>query len=463
MYEIVTLMLPILLLIGLGLFAVKMKMITPGHIEGLAAFVLNFALPAVLLSALARQDISKSFNLGYVLAYGAGSLVTFFIAMAVLRLWLRRPMDRATMGAFGASMSNSGFIAFPVTSIVFGEIALLAIPLFHVTGLHAVCLSTFRAQRKLVTMYRWNPQAAAELIVREQISQINAPSAVTADLLDYARRHRIELPSLRIVGGGGAARAPEQVLAIPQVFPAALPVTGWGMTETNAIGAGIRGRDYLEHPGSVGHASAVLDLRVRNDGDDPDAPGELLVRGASVMRGYWGRPDADAEAFDGEWLRTGDIARIDADGYVWIVDRLKDLIIRGGENIACAAVEAALLEHPAILEAAVFAVPDERLGETVGAALYADAPLRAEDIRRFLEGRLARFQIPERLWAHDGPLPRTASGKLFKHGVRDAVLGGSPAYRSLDPPGSEAAAPLAGMAIARGPAGPSREGATTCP
>jgi malonate transporter len=129
MYEIVTLMLPILLLIGLGLFAVKMKMITPEHIEGLAAFVLNFALPAVLLSALARQDISKSFNLGYVLAYGAGSLVTFFIAMAVLRLWLRRPMDRATMGAFGASMSNSGFIAFPVTSIVFGEIALLAIPL----------------------------------------------------------------------------------------------------------------------------------------------------------------------------------------------------------------------------------------------------------------------------------------------------------------------------------------------
>jgi len=351
----------------------------------------------------------------------------------------------------------------PAAAPVAQPAALLAIPLFHVTGLHAVCLSTFRAQRKLVTMYRWNPQAAAELIVREQISQINAPSAVTADLLDYARRHRIELPSLRIVGGGGAARAPEQVLAIPQVFPAALPVTGWGMTETNAIGAGIRGRDYLEHPGSVGHASAVLDLRVRNDGDDPDAPGELLVRGASVMRGYWGRPDADAEAFDGEWLRTGDIARIDADGYVWIVDRLKDLIIRGGENIACAAVEAALLEHPAILEAAVFAVPDERLGETVGAALYADAPLRAEDIRRFLEGRLARFQIPERLWAHDGPLPRTASGKLFKHGVRDAVLGGSPAYRSLDPPGSEAAAPLAGMAIARGPAGPSREGATTCP
>ena len=129
MYEIVTLMLPILLLIGLGLFAVKSRMINPGHIEGIASFVLNFALPAVLLSALAKQDISKSFNLGYVLAYGTGSLVAFFGVLAVLRFWLKRPMDRASMGAFGASMSNSGFIAFPVTSIVFGEIALLAIPL----------------------------------------------------------------------------------------------------------------------------------------------------------------------------------------------------------------------------------------------------------------------------------------------------------------------------------------------
>src|SRR5690606_31599192 len=129
MIEIVTLMLPILFLIGLGLVAVKLKLVTSGHIEGIAAFVLNFALPAVLLSALARQDITKSFNLGYVVAYGAGSLLTFAIVLAVLRYWLKRPVDKAAMGAFGGSMSNSGFIAFPVTSIAFGEIALVAIPL----------------------------------------------------------------------------------------------------------------------------------------------------------------------------------------------------------------------------------------------------------------------------------------------------------------------------------------------
>ncbi|ODT86397.1 class I adenylate-forming enzyme family protein [Phenylobacterium sp. SCN 70-31] len=308
---------------------------------------------------------------------------------------------------------------------------LLAIPLFHVTGLHAVFLSSFRAQRRVVSMYRWDPAVAADLIAREEISQINAPAAVTGDLLEHVRRTGRDLPSLRLVGGGGVARAPEQVRAIPEVLPAALPVTGWGMTETNAIGAGIRGRDYLDHPGSVGQAAAVLDLRVRNAAGDPDAPGELQVRGASVMRGYWGRPDADAEVFDGEWLRTGDVARIDRDGYVWIVDRLKDLIIRGGENIACATVEAALLEHPAILEAAVFATPDPRLGEAVGAAIFVRDAVSAGELGSFLEGRLARFETPTQLWVHDGPLPRTASGKLFKHGVRDAVLNGAPAYRRL--------------------------------
>lgn len=309
--------------------------------------------------------------------------------------------------------------------------ALLAIPLFHVTGLHAVFLSSFRAQRRLVSMYRWDPAVAADLIAREEISQINAPAAVTGDLLEQVRRTGRELPSLRFVGGGGAARAPEQVRAIPQVFPAALPVTGWGMTETNAIGAGIRGRDYLGHPGSVGQAAAVLDLRVKSESGDPRAPGELQVRGASVMRGYWGRPDADAEAFDEEWLRTGDVARIDADGYVWIVDRIKDLIIRGGENIACATVEAALLDHSTILEAAVFAVPDPRLGEAVGAAIFACAAVSADELRTFLVGRLARFETPAHLWVHDGPLPRTASGKIFKPGIRDAILKGAPAYRRL--------------------------------
>jgi long-chain acyl-CoA synthetase len=304
-------------------------------------------------------------------------------------------------------------------------VALLAVPLFHVTGLHAVFLSAFRAGRRVVAMYKWDPDRAADLIEREGVTQINAPAAVTGDLLAYARRSGRNLPSLRLVGGGGASRAPEQVRAIPEVFPGALPLTGWGMTETNAIGAGVRGRDYLEHPGSAGQAAAVLDLRVVGEGGEslpPGEAGELQVRGASLMRGYWRRPDANAEVFDGPWLRTGDIAKIDAEGYVWIVDRLKDLIIRGGENIGCGVVEAALLEHPLVEEAAVFGLPDPRLGEAVGACVRAREALAPEDLRAFLEGRLARFEIPSRIWIQSAPLPRTPSGKILKRQIRSRIL-----------------------------------------
>lgn len=303
--------------------------------------------------------------------------------------------------------------------------ALLGIPLFHVTGSHAVFLQSFRAQRKLVSMYKWDAEAAAALIERERISAFIAPPALTGDLVRVARTGGHDLSSLLLVGGGGAARPPEQVAEIGRSFGRALPNTGWGMTETNAIGAGISEHDYLERPASSGRASAVLDLRVVGvDGEPlpPNEPGELQVRGTSVFRGYWNRPDADADAFDDGWFRTGDVAHLDDDGYLFIVDRIKDLIIRGGENIGCGAVEAALCEHPMVHEAAVFAVPDERLGEEVGAVVYAQAGLDADDLRGFAAERLAGFAVPRHVWIVHAPLPRTASGKVFKRQVQaDAV------------------------------------------
>jgi long-chain acyl-CoA synthetase len=175
-----------------------------------------------------------------------------------------------------------------------------------------------------------------------------------------------------------------------------MPNTGWGMTETNAIGTGIAGDDYLHRPESSGRCSAVLDLRIVDETGrelPPGERGELQVRGTSVFRGYWNRPDANAEAFVDGWLRTGDVAYLDDEGYVFIVDRIKDLVIRGGENIGCGTVEAALLEHPDILEASVYGVPDERLGEEVGATLYVKQPLDEAAVREFLEARLARFEI----------------------------------------------------------------------
>ena len=299
---------------------------------------------------------------------------------------------------------------------------LLAVPLFHVTGSHAVYLASYRAQRKIVSMHKWDPELATELIEREQISSFIAPAAMTGDLVEAARVTRRDLSTLLSVGGGGAPRAPEQVRDIDRAFSTAMPGTGWGMTETNGIGTGIGGPDYLTRPASSGRVSAVLDIKVVDDNGrslPAGSRGELLIRGASVIRGYWNRPDANAATFDGEWLRTGDVAFIDDEGFLFIVDRIKDLVIRGGENIGCGEVEAALLEHPEILEACVYGVPDERLGEEVGATYFAHAALDEATLREFLGERLARFKVPRYLTASAAALPRTASGKILKRQLRD--------------------------------------------
>ncbi len=303
---------------------------------------------------------------------------------------------------------------------------LLAVPLFHVTGLHGSFLAGYRAQRRMVCMYRWDAETAARLIERERLTSMAGPAAVTGDLIRVAKQRRHDLTSLTWLGGGGAPRAPEQVRQISRSFGQALPATGWGMTETSAIGAGIGGEDYLLHPASSGRCSQVLELKVIDEQGralPAGQPGELLVRGTSVFQRYWNRPDATAQSFvDGDWFRTGDVAYLDAEGYLYIVDRLKDLIIRGGENIGCGQVEAALLMHPDVHEAAVYAVPDERLGEEVGATVHGSPALDVEDLRTFLVDHLARFEIPRFIEVSAEPLPRTPSGKIFKRQIREAAL-----------------------------------------
>ena len=303
---------------------------------------------------------------------------------------------------------------------------LLAVPLFHVTGSHAVFLMSYRSQRRLVAMHKWDPVTAAGLIERERISSFVAPAAMTGDLVEAARRHQADLSSLLSVGGGGAPRAPEQVRDIDRTFETAQPGTGWGMTETNAIGTGIAGQDYLGRPASSGRASAVLDLRIVDESGHelpPGTAGELLVRGTSVINGYWERPEANAQTFTDGWLHTGDVAYLDSEGFLFIVDRLKDLIIRGGENIGCGEVEAALLEHPDIAEASVYAVPDTRLGEEVAATVYTPATdIDETELRAFLKDRLARFKIPRYITRTRDPLPRTASGKILKRALRDEAI-----------------------------------------
>jgi len=324
---------------------------------------------------------------------------------------------------------------------------LLAVPLFHVTASHAVYLSSYRLQRRVVCMYRWDAQAAAALIEAEKLSSFVAPAAMTGDLVRVAREGRHDLGTLLSVGGGGAPRAPEQVRQIGASFGQALPSTGWGMTETNAIGTSIGGEDYLSHPTSSGRCSQVLELKAvdeRGAAVPAGERGELLVRGTSVFAGYWNRPEADAQVFDAEgWFRTGDVARIDADGFVYIVDRIKDLIIRGGENIGCGTVEAALLMHPEVHEAAVYAVPDERLGEEIGATVHGSAALDADALREFLAQHLARFEVPRYIVVSPAPLPRTPSGKILKRELRSVALadlhggaGAAPLTTAGSPPAS---------------------------
>jgi long-chain acyl-CoA synthetase len=303
---------------------------------------------------------------------------------------------------------------------------LLAVPLFHATGLHASYLASYRNQRRMVCMYRWDAEEAAVLIEREKLSTVVAPAAVTGDLVRVAQQGRHDLSSLQMVGGGGAPRAPEQVRQIASSFGNAMPNIGWGMTETNAIGTGNSGEDYLRKPASSGRCSLVLQIKVVDDAGNQlptGQRGELLVRGTSMFAGYWKRPEANAQSFvDGDWFRTGDVATIDDEGFLFIVDRIKDLIIRGGENIGCGHVEAALLMHPLVQEAAVYAVPDERLGEDVGATVYARDGLDLDELRQFLAAHLARFELPRHVVLTKEPLPRTPSGKIFKRQIREMAL-----------------------------------------
>ena len=310
-------------------------------------------------------------------------------------------------------------------TLAYQPATLLAVPLFHATGSHAVYLASYRAQRKVVAMYKWDPEEAAALIESEQIASFIAPAAMTGDLVQAATNSKRDLSTLLSVGGGGAPRAPEQVKEIDDAFATALPGTGWGMTETNAIGTGIAGQDYLDRPASSGRASAVLDLKVVDD-DGRELPqgerGELMIRGASVIAGYWQRPEANAETFNQGWMKTGDVAYFDEDGFIFIVDRVKDLIIRGGENIGCGEVEAALLEHPMVMEASVYAIPDERLGEEVATTIYSEEAIDEHQLREFLSARLAKFKIPRYIQFTTEQLPRIASGKIFKRQLRDDAI-----------------------------------------
>jgi long-chain acyl-CoA synthetase len=306
---------------------------------------------------------------------------------------------------------------------------ILTVPLFHVTGLVPVMLSCFAGGLKLVMMYRWSPERALELIERERVTSFVGVPTMAWDLLESPEFSRRDTSSLLNVGGGGAPAPPELVHRIDRSFARGRPTIGYGMTETNAYGPQNAGDDYVKRPRSTGRVVPVMEVRVVDEqGREVPAGeiGEICFRGANLFRGYWGKPEATAEAFVRGWLRSGDLGRLDAEGFLTIEDRKKDMVLRGGENVYSAEVEAALYEHPGVHEAAVFGVPHPRLGEEVAAAVVPKAGMLLDEaeLRAHVAERLAAFKVPT-IWAIRAErLPRTATGKILKRDLRDALLGG---------------------------------------
>ncbi len=314
-----------------------------------------------------------------------------------------------------------------------GDLAILvSVPLFHVTGSHPVFMLSLILGRKMVLMRSWKPQDAVRLIQQEKITNFVGVPTMSHELMLAAEEMGVTLDTLTDLSAGGAKRPAAHVKRLADSFKSAYSSTGYGLSETSALGTYNGLMDYQKKPGSCGRAVPPLtDVRIAGpNGEDvaTGEPGEVWIKTPGVFAGYLNLPEETAKSLtpDG-WFKTGDVGTMDEDGFVTIVDRIKDMIVRGGENVACLEVEAAMVKHPAILEAAVFAVPDERLGEAVGAAIYTrpGEDVTLDELDDFLEGDLAAFKRPEHLWHFNEPLPRGGTEKIDKPGLRKKLLGGS--------------------------------------
>ncbi len=301
---------------------------------------------------------------------------------------------------------------------------LLNVPLFHVTAEVPVFLQSMAIARKLVLMPKWDAEEAMRLIDKEKVTYFVGVPLMSFEMLTHPNRAKYDLSTVTDIAAGGAPRPVEHVKRIDAEMEGA-PLIGYGLTETNGVGTGNWRGNYIAKPNSAGRASMPLvDLAILDD-DGRKLPagerGEVCIRSVCCFQEYWGRADATAAAFTADgYFRTGDLGYLDAEGYLFIVDRKKDIIIRGGENISCQEVEAALYEHPEVAEAAVFGLPDERYGEVPGAVVHlANAgAVEAEDLANFLSQHIAAFKVPHRIWIAADPLPRLGTEKIDKVSLR---------------------------------------------
>ena len=298
--------------------------------------------------------------------------------------------------------------------------SLLSVPFFHATGCFAVMNPSIAAGAKIVLMRKFEPELAMQLIERERISQAGGVPTIAWQLIEHPNRHKYDLSSLESVSYGGAPSAPELVKKIVETFPKSAAGNGWGMTETSATHTSNSAEDYQNRPDSCGPAVAVCDIKIMDIEGQHEMPrgqvGELWAKGPNVVKGYWNKPDATEATFIDGWVRTGDLARMDEEGFCYIIDRAKDMLIRGGENIYCIEVENVLYEHPAVMDAALVAVPHKTLGEEPGAVVFLKPGMKAseDELRKHVAGKLAAFKVPVKVVFWEETLPRNANGKILK-------------------------------------------------
>ena len=307
---------------------------------------------------------------------------------------------------------------------------LLSVPFFHATGCFAILNPTIYGGAKIVMMYKWDPVRAFELIERERVTMAGGVPTIAWQLIEHPLRQNYDLSSLESVSYGGAPSAPELVRKIVETFPKSAPGNGWGMTETSATATTHGAEDYQNRPDSCGPAVPVTDLKVMTVEGDRELPigdvGELWCKGPQVVKEYWNKPEATAQTFVDGWVKTGDLARLDAEGFCYMIDRAKDMLIRGGENIYCIEVENVLYDHPAVMDAALVGIPHKTLGEEPGAVvtLKPGAEATEAELRAFVAERLAAFKVPVKVVFWHETLPRNANGKIMKNELKKVFVEG---------------------------------------
>ncbi|HXQ16916.1 MAG TPA: class I adenylate-forming enzyme family protein [Caulobacteraceae bacterium] len=368
------------------------------------------------LAELPEADVGPA-DLATIL-YTSGTTGNPKGAMATHRNHVTNLMNTLLGGAVARAVAGLPAVADPNAP---QPGALQTFPFFHIGGLSGLYIGAALGS-KLALMHKWTPHEGVRLVETHRLTSVAGVPIVVRQLLETARGTGAAMDSLVGVASGGAPVPPDLIRTIGEQFQAkASPGNGYGLTETTSAVIANGGPDYLAHPDSVGRPAATADVRIVSEaGDDVGVGeiGEIWIRGPNVIPGYWRNPEATEVAFGGGWFRTGDLGLRDEAGLYYVVDRMKDVIIRGGENVYCAEVEAVLLEHPLVRDAAVVGLPHQDYGEEVAAVIQVAAgdlsDAAAEEIRASLAGRLARFKIPTAIRLTEGELPRTATGKLLK-------------------------------------------------